>query len=153
MAAFSTLIAAVGVAAGIGGTIVQMQAAKKQEKAARRAENIREAQMNLESRREKRSVARQALVARAQALTSAETQGGVGGSGLAGGLAQIGSQAGQVSSAIDQNTQLGAGIFQANRDISAARSREAFGSGISSLGGALVNNSETLGRLGTYATS
>lgn len=150
MAAISSIVAAVGVAAGIAGTVTQMRAAKKSEAAQKRAEALREAQMNLESRREKRSVARQAMIARASAVSNAEAQGGMGGSGLEGGLAQITAQAGTVRAASDQNLQLGNGMFAANRDIASANSMAAFGSGISSLGGALVSNSETIGRIGGY---
>jgi len=152
MAVISSIIAAVGVAAGVAGTVMQMRAAKRSEAAQRRAESIREAQSNLESRREKRSVARQALIARASALSNAEAQGAMGGSGIEGGLAQIGAQGRQTGAAINQNMQLGAGMFAANRDIASANSAAAFGSGISSLGGALVNNAGTLGRIGNYFT-
>lgn len=151
MAAFSSIIGAIGVAAGIGGTVMQMQGARRAQKGEERAEQIRRSQMHLESQRERRNIVRQAMVARAQAVSSAESQGAMDGSGLAGGLAQVTAQGGRAVTAVNQNTDLGNQMFSANRMISSGNSMSAFGSGISSLGGALVNNSATLGRLGNYA--
>lgn len=151
MAAFSTLIGAAGAAAtavGVGAQVFGMVRAQKGEK---RAEQIRKAQMDLESQRERRSVVRQANVARAAALSNATAQGAQDGSGLAGGQAQISGQAGTAISATNQNQQLGGQMFSANRMISSGNTMSSIGSGIQSLGGALVQNSQTIGRLGNYA--
>lgn len=150
MAAISTIIAGIGLAVGVAGTAVQVIGANQQAAAAKRAEDLRERQMNLEAQRQRRQAIRNALRARSIALTSATSQNAEGGSGLQGGFAQIGQQLGSNLQGINQSTEIGAGIFQANRDSAGASSLVSFGSGLSSLGGALVQNSETLGRVGTF---
>ena len=150
MVAFTTLIAAAGVAAGIAGTAMQVSGQNKANKAAKRAESIREAQMNLESARQRRDVIRKMNLARAEAVSSAETQGTSSSSGLSGGLASIGAQGGSATLAINQNQQLGAEMFAANRQAASGNSMASFGNGLSSLGGALVNNASTIGKIGTY---
>lgn len=151
MAALSTLIAGLGVAGGIAGTVVQYAGAQKAQKGQERAEKLREAQMNLENQRQQRQVIRQSTIARAQALSNASNQGAQDGSGLQGGYGQIQGQAGGAFVANNQNQQLGAGMFAANRQISAGQTMSSIGSGISSLGGGLVSGSDTLGRIGNYA--
>lgn len=151
MAAFSTLIAAAGLAAGAAGTAIQVAGSRKAQKGAERAERIREAQANIENQRSNRNIIRQTIAARATALSNATGQGAQDSSGLAGGLAQISGQGGSAILANEQNMGLGAGMFAANRMISQGNSMSSFGSGLSSLGNGLVNNSETIGRLGNYA--
>lgn len=151
MAAFSTLIGAVGAAATAVGVGTQVVGAVQAARGEKKAEALREAQMNLESRRERRNIVRQAALARASAVTSAQSQGAQDGSGLQGGLSQITSQAGNATVATNQNNQLGSAMFGANRMISSGNTMASIGSGISSLGGSLVQNSEMLGRLGNYA--
>ena len=53
MAAISTIIAGVGLAAGVAGAAVQYSGQRKAAKAAQRAENLREAQSRLESTRQR----------------------------------------------------------------------------------------------------
>lgn len=151
MAAFSTLIGAVGAAATAVGVGTQVVGAVQAARGEKKAEALREAQMNLESRRERRNIVRQAALARASAVTSAQSQGAQDGSGLQGGLSQITSQAGNATVATNQNNQLGSAMFGANRMISSGNTMASIGGGISSLGGSLVQNSEMLGRLGNYA--
>lgn len=151
MAAFSSIIAGAGLALGAAGTAIQFAGQRQAQKGADRAEAIRRAQMEIESQRERRGIIRQAVQARAAALSNATAQGAAEGSGLSGGLSQITSQAGQASTASFQNQGLGVNMFNANRQISSGQSQASFGSGLSSLGGGLVNNSQTIGRLGNYA--
>lgn len=151
MAALSTIIAGVGLAAGAAGTAVQYMGAQKAAKGQDRAEKLRAAQMNLETQRQQRQVVRQATIARAQALSNASNQGAADGSGLQGGYGQVQGQAGGAIVANSQNQQLGQGMFAANRQISAGQTMSSIGSGISSLGGGLVSGSDTLGRIGNYA--
>lgn len=152
MAAFSTMIAAAGVGLGLAGTAVQYAGQKKAQAGAERAEKIRQAQMTIEGTRERRSIVRQAVAARAAALSNATSQGAQDSSGLSGGLAGITAQAGQAATASNQNEGLGTGMFAANRQISQGQSQASTGSGISSLGGALVQNASTIGRVGNYFT-
>ncbi len=108
--------------------------------------------MNLEAMRQRRQVIRNALRARSVASVNATAQGAGSGSGLQGGFGQIGQGAGENMVGINQGTEIGAGIFSANRDSYSAQSLVAFGGGLSSFGGALIDNAPTLGRIGTYAT-
>lgn len=150
MAAISTIIAGVGLAAGLAGTAVQMNAASQAAAASKRAERLREQQMNLEAARQRRAAIRNALRARSVALTAATVQGAGSGSGLQGGYGQIGQQAGENIQGINQATEIGAGIFQANRDSAGAQSLVSFGAGLGSLGSSLNDNAATLGRIGTF---
>jgi len=143
-------IGAIGTVAGIAGTALQYAGSKKAQKGAERAEKLRESQMALEGTRSRRQILRQALVARSDALSSATAQGAAQGSGLQGGLAQISGQTNTNLTGVNQSQQLGGEMFAANRTISSGQSMQATGSGISSLGGALVKNQETIGRVVEY---
>lgn len=156
---FLLLFAGISAAASVGGmalqaigTGVQMDAAQKQTDASIRAERLREQQMNLETMRQRRQAVRNALRSRAIAVASATNQGAAsaGSSGLPGGLAQISNQGQDNVSGIDKGKQIGSGIFNANADYAAAGGQMAVGQGLSSLGGALVNNAPTIGSIGTF---
>lgn len=140
-----------GTAATLAGTALQYSGQKDAQEASKRAEQIRQAQMNVEAARQRRQIVRQAIIARSEALSSATSQGAAQGSGLAGGLGQIQGQSGGSAVATTQNQQLGNQIFGANQAIARGESRSALGSGISSLGGALVKNQDAIGRLGAYS--
>lgn len=152
MAALTTIIAGIGVAAGLAGTAMQVSAASQAADASKRAERLRERQMNLESNRQRLAAIRASLRARSAALTSATAQGAASGSGLQGGYGQIGQATGENIVGVNQAQEIGAGIFTANRDSATAQSLVAFGGGLSSLGGSLIDNSATIGRVATYAS-
>lgn len=139
MAVFSSIIGAVSAIAGVVGTAVSVVGAIQQNKAAKKAEALRERQMNLEAQRERRTAIRQAQVAQATAISNASAQGGTGGSGIAGGLGQISNQMNQNITATNQNQEIGAGIFQANRQISSAQTLQSIGSGITGFGNAFAS--------------
>ncbi len=152
MAALSTVIAGIGLAVGAAGAVTSTIGSMQASAASKRAEKLRETQMNLEAARQRRQVIREGLRARAMALTSATAQGAGSGSGLQGGYGQVGQRVGENMVGINQGTEIGAGIFQANRDGYSAQSLVSFGNGLSSLGGALIDNAPTISRVGTYAT-
>lgn len=142
-AALGLGLSAVGTAAGVAGQVMSMNAAKK-------AEKLRERQMDLDTARQKREIARQAIVARSTALSSATEQGAQMGSGLQGGQAQITGSANQGILAANQNQEIGAGIFAANRKAASGNMLSSFGNGLSGLGGMFLQNQELFGRVGTY---
>lgn len=144
------LVGAAGTVAGLAGTALQYTGQKKAAAAAQEAERLRQAQSNVDAIRQRRQVVRQAIVARGDAISNANGQGAGLGSGLAGGLAQIGGQEGQNLTAIDNSQSISGKYFAANAAQSAGQSQAATGSGISSLGGALVKNQDAIGRLGAY---
>jgi len=165
MTALSTIIAGIGVGISAAATAGQFHAsaqqagAQKQAIAAQQeAERQRQIAMNLDAARKQREISRQAQVARAQALATTTSQGASQGSGLEGAYGAISGQSGVNQTGVTKNLEIGNNIFAANAAVGAARSAEAdagaeaslFG-GISSLGGSLVKNSGTLGKIGEYA--
>lgn len=167
MAAISTLIAAAGLALTAGGMYAQYQGAKKgneaQDDALRQQQDIerqRQKQMELEATRRKREMIRQQLTARSQALATATAQGaaGSGGSAVPGAYGSISGRTNVNTLGVNQNLEIGQNIFGLNEGIlgsyraaAAAGSTSAFGAGLSSLGGGIMSNAGTLGRIGTYA--
>lgn len=137
MAIFSALAGAAGAISavtGVVGTVVSYMGARKAAKASERAEKLRERQMNLQAARDRRQSVRQAVVARAQALSSATAQNAGEGSGLAGGFAQIQNQNASNVQGINQGQEISRGIFQANRDIAKGQRLQGLGGAISDLG-------------------
>lgn len=147
----SGLAGLAGTAATLAGTAMQFKGQSDAAEGERRAERIRQAQMNVEAQRQRRQIVRQAVIARAEAQSNATAQGAAQGSGLAGGLGQIQGQSGTAAADVNQNQQLGTQMFGANRAIARGQTTASFGSGISSLGGALVKNQDAIGRLGAYS--
>lgn len=145
-----TIVAVFGLGLGAIGTGVTIAGQNKQAKAQKRAETLRENQMNLEASRTRRQQVREMLAARGAALTAGVDQGASEGSGLAGGLAQVAGTGASGLVATQQNQSIGQSMFSANRAYAAGGTMAGFGSGISSLGGALVKNSSTIGKLGNY---
>lgn len=141
-------VGAVGTVAGLAGTALQYTGQQKAASAQQEAERLRQAQMNSEAIRQRRQALRASIVARGQAVSNASGQGAQDGSGLSGGLAQIQNTAGSNLQATNNGTQLGTGIFQANSQAAQGQTTSALGSGVSSLGGALVKNQEAIGRVG-----
>lgn len=146
----STVIAAVGLGLAAGGvatsTVAQMEASQQ----AKKAEKVRQAQMELSAQRQRRQAIRESVVARSQALAAATAQGAQFGSGLEGGRSQITSEAGHNVNNINNSALLGRQLFRANARQQSAQGIASLGNGISSLGGALVQNSQTLGRVTNY---
>lgn len=129
-----------------------MKGQAAQTKAMKSAERARERQMALESARRRREIIRNQIVANSQATYNAYAQGAGEGSGLQGGLAQVSGDSGNQQVAVNQNQQLGSQIFAANQKYYDASGMANFGAGLSSLGGALINNAGTIGRLSTFGT-
>ena len=131
----------IGTLASVAGSFIQYSASQKAEKARKR-------QAELEAMRQRREQVRQAQVASAKATASAETQGALQSSALAGGIAQVQNQAARNINAITQDQQLGDKIFKANQQYAFGGLLGSLGGGISSLGGAFSQNAGTLTRLG-----
>lgn len=160
MAAISTIIAAVGLGIAAAGTAMSIRGQQQQAKyakqslaAQRQAEEIRRQQMNLDAIRRRREIARQSQLAQAQALAIGTAQG-TSGSGLEGALAGISGQAGVATQGSVQAQDLGNRIFDANAMASYyqgkgadAQSFTAIGSSLSSLGGGIIKNQDTIGNL------
>jgi hypothetical protein len=141
--ALGSALAVIGLGASLVGGAVQAVGQRKAAKASARAEKLRETQMNLEAQREKRKTVREATIARAQALSAGVSQGAQFGTSIQGGQGAVSTAAASRQQGISQGQEIGAGIFQANRDIARAQSLTALGGGISSLGGALFSSSSS----------
>lgn len=129
------------------GTLTSAFGQFKQAAASERQDNLRRRQMELEANRQRREQIRKATVARAQATASATNQGAGDSSGIQGGLAQITSQANRNIQGINQDEEIGRGIFKTNAQIASAQMIQNIGGGISSLGGAVAKAGPTFEKL------
>lgn len=158
-----TIIAAIGLGLTAAGLATQMygmsQTAATQKKMSQEAKNqeaIRQQQMSLESMRRKREIIRNSQVASAQATASANAQGAGESSGLASALSTVSSRAAGATLATSQNEELGNSMFASNSRMASLQGDRAqsemisgMGSGLGSLGGALVKNAPEINKIGT----
>lgn len=144
-------MAVAGLIIGAVGLGLQVYGQMQQTKALKEAEANRKKQLNLDSLRQRREIARNATVAHSQALAAATAQGAAGGSGLQGGYGQIAGRAGQQTVASNQNQEIGNNIFAANTKYYNASVITDIGAGLYSLGGSVMSNAGTFGRVGQNA--
>lgn len=156
IAAIGLAVSAVGVGTSVYGSVTQGQAQKKASEEQKKQEELRKQQMNLEAMRRKRDIIRQSQIASARSTATAQAQGGAESSGLSGALSTISTQAGGASLATSQNQELGNAMFDSNARLAGYMGAAAqggsiasAGSGIGSLGGALINQSRTISRVGS----
>lgn len=142
-----TIIGVVGLGISAAGTVAGVSGQMQQARASKKAEALRQRQMNLDAQRQKRDLIRRAAVATATTEAAATAQGASGGSALQGALGQIGGSTGRAVTAVNQNQEIGNGIFEANKDYAAGGGLASLGSGISTLGGALVSNAGVFGKI------
>lgn len=141
----ATTIAAVGLGLAAVGTAVNIKGQQKAAAASKKAERLREKQMNLEAARRRREIVREAQLARSQALAAGVSQGAdVGSSGVQGGFAQIAGRAGLSTLQVNQGQDIGAGLFDANADIASGESISSFGKSVQGFGGKLMANADTI---------
>jgi len=157
-----TTIAAVGIGMSVVGGVTSMFGASDKADAQQQVlqlqmqqEAERKKAMELNARRESLEAIRKGQTARALALTNATNQGAGGGSGIQGGYGQIAGATGTRLAGINQNLDIGRNMFNLNQAITGqqmqiadAESMMGFGAGLSSMGGALVNNMGAIGRIG-----
>jgi hypothetical protein len=162
--AITSIIAGIGLAAGAIGSGVQAYGAIQQGEAQRKASRLsqmaeaqRQRGMELDSERKQYSIIREQQMQRANAIAAATSQGAQFGSGLSGGEAQIAGASNSNLLGVNQNTELGQNMFSINqrkgaadRDASAAGTMGSIGSGLSTLGRAVVNDSGTIARIGGW---
>jgi reverse gyrase len=139
-----------GIAAAfsIAGSVASIFGTIESYKGQQKAEELRKNQMKLEAARARREQVRKTQVAAAKATASAWNQGAGTSSALMGGRSQIMNQGNRNVVAINQDEDIGEGMFKANQQIARGQMISALGSGISSLGGAIANNAGTITRLG-----
>jgi hypothetical protein len=144
MAAITSILSAVALAASAVGTVVGVVGATQQASAQKKAEELRKQQMNLDATRQRRDILRQSIIARSQALSTATAQGAASGSGLAGAYGQVEGQFARGTQAVNQNQEIGGKIFDANASADAAGGLASAGAGLASLGGATLQNMPTI---------
>ena len=129
-----------------GGMVVSAYGQYGQYKAQRKADALRQRQVQLEATRLKREQLRKAQVARAQATARAYNQGAGESSALAGGLSQITGQTGRAVTAINQDAKLSEGLFNINSEYAKAGAISNIGEGITSIGNTIAGNADTINR-------
>lgn len=131
--------AAITLGSALVGGFFQYKGMQQQVEAQKKAERLRERQMNLQAMRERRESIRQAVLARSTALATATSQGASapGSSALGGAYGQIQGERNRQILAINQNQQIGQGIFAANRDYFRGTQTSGFGSAIAGAGQAV----------------
>lgn len=145
------ILAAAGLGLAAAGTVAQIKGNKQQAQALQDAERLRQQQARLEALRQRRQLVRESLRARALATATAYGQGAGAGSGLQGGYAQISGATGRQTLALNQNEQIGNGIFEANARAGQGATLAATGAGLTSLGNSIISNLGTINRVFTFA--
>lgn len=140
-------IAAVGMAAAVGGTIYSVNQQKKAEKANQQAAALDRQRMNLQNARERRDAIKAARQAAAQSQTAAANQGAMDTSGAQGALASIVSQGATNLSFLDRYNILTDQASEAVGRANAASSRAAIGGSVADLGWTAFSNSKTISKV------
>lgn len=147
-------IALTGVGLSIFGGAQQADAQKKQAKASKRAESVRQSQAAFEAQQARRNAARRGQIARANATSAAVSQGvDLGSSSVIGGQASIRSDVARQTRAINIGSGNRDAIFSANKTIATQGGRASTGRAIAGVGNSFVSNSGQIGRVGTFAVS
>lgn len=131
--------AAITLASTLVGGAISYKGQQDQIKAQQKAEKLRERQMNLQAMRERREVIRQSILARSTALAQTTAQGAsaVGSSALGGAYGQISGDKNRQIVAINQNQQIGQGIFKANNQYFKASQVVGMGQAVAGAGQAV----------------
>lgn len=118
---------------------------------------VRNQQMTLDATRRRREVVRQQIASRATAESVATNQGAEYSSALPGAYGGISGRSGENMLGVNQAEQAGNKMFGLNSQISdayrsaaGANSQASFFQGLGSLGGMLLNNATTIGKVGSY---
>jgi hypothetical protein len=166
MAMISTLVAAAGVAIAGAGLYMNYEAGQDKADADQAAiaaqqeqQQLRKQQMDLDATRRRREILRQSVAARSASLAITTAQGAAveGGSALPGAQGSIAGRFGVNTVGVNQNQAIGWGMFDAHSDqltaysqAADAQSRQSFAQGLSSLGGAMITNAGSIGKIGSF---
>lgn len=144
---------------GLGGLFGSSKAAAQNSQAIAQDEQAINAQkyqqMLLQNRRQQLENIRNVQRQRALATASAVNQGAQYGTGLQGGLAEIYNKGTENALGLSQGEEIGTNIYNLNASISDKKMQQAsiqsdmaMEQGLMSLGGSLMSNSGTIGKLG-----
>lgn len=153
-----SVVGAIGLALSLGGQAISYSAQQKmiaeQTNASKKAENSREQQMRMDANHRRRQAVREGVVARSNSLAVGVSQGAQYSSGIAGAMGNATSQGLQNQQIASASEVMGGRVFAANREYFNASQRGqagmAMGQGLSSLGGAIVNNADEINSMGQY---
>lgn len=148
MAAVTTALTAIGLGISAAGVGLAYKGHKDAAEAGEKAEKAREKAMNLDAQRRRRQVIREMQLAQSTALANATSQGAAEGSGLQGGYGEISNTGRTNIVGINQQQQLGADIFSANRAQASANSRASMGNAFQSVGGMMIEQRQEIARVG-----
>lgn len=139
MAALSTALVAVGVAASIGGSVMQYQAQQEAQDAQNVQNTIRQDAMRNDANRRRREIVRQAALARATTLATATNQGAAapGGSAVPGSYGQITGMELRDLNAVNTSETQGNQMFALNRQVDSAYRGAALGGTVAGIGGSI----------------
>lgn len=139
MATVSTIIAGIGLGVSAAGTVAGIAGQQAQASAQKKAIGAQERQADLEQGRQRRQVYRDMLKAQAMTEVAGAGSGALGSSAVGGGLAQAANSGAQSQRDINQNAELGAIGFSAQRQAAGAMGTanmlRDIGGGLTSLGG------------------
>lgn len=150
MPALTTIaVVGLGLALAAGGTALQFQQGRKQASIAKKTAEEQEKAAALAARRDRRRTIRQARIERGKALNVAAAVGAQGGSGLAGGLSGLSSQAGAELGFSTQTQGIGKRLTKFGTQFAKAGELAAIGGGVAQIGGTILQNrSDIIGALG-----
>jgi len=148
-AIIATTAAVVGTGLSVKGAIDSSNSQKKASRASAAQEQLRKEQLQLDSARQRRQVARTAAVSRANALAAGVATGAQDSSRAEGVQSSLTSQEGEQTSVISQAENLGFSIFNLNQQITEARSDAATSGAIQNAGLLAVQNAQTIGNVGS----
>lgn len=147
------ILLGIGLFLSAAGTATTVHNQQKSADAQQDAIEAQRRTAELDRIRRVRELVRQQNLARSMALTTTTAQGASLGSGLEGAYGQISGRMGVNELGINQNYLLGQNIFSARAAQSSAEYGAALGQGLTTLGGAVLRNVDTLNRFGTYMSS
>lgn len=160
IAAAGLAVAAVGAGTSVYGAVKSNEANKEKIAAEQQSEDLRKQQMELDASRRRREVVRQSVMARAQAESTTTEQGASIGSSLPGAFGSISGRTGVNTLGINQNEQIGQGMFAANmeglnasRDAANASTISSIGGGMTTLGNAALTNAGQIYKVGDWVAS
>lgn len=145
------LIAQVAAAtAAVGGTAYSVSKQQDASAASKKAEGLRKQQMQLEQMQKRREAIRKFQLNRATSLSNISGQTGTLDNSAAGGATSaLSSSIGTNLGDLDTASGIGAGMFDANAEISEAQSGAQFGSGVAGFGKDLFAAAPAIGRIGS----
>lgn len=146
----SLALGAVSTGLSIFGGMEQKEGEAKQSKALKAEEAARHKQFILDFQRQKLEAVRNAIITRSVAAAAGANQGATGSSSVLSGMGNAANKAAYTLEGLGQNQSIGEEVFKARQEYYDAGGQVAFGQGLSTLGGAIGSNIDTIAKIGTW---